>query len=251
MSALIDQYTEEELRNLVAESNSRAEVIRKLGYSTEHGSNYKTVNNRIKKYNIDTSHFKPCKNIKRNPENVFIKNSTAAQAVLRRLYFKMNYVEYKCSVCGMLPTWQGKPLTLILDHINGINNDDRIENLRWACPNCNQQFDTTNGKNIKRNNLNKSNSNKIMRKFYCKACNKEIGKSRTSLCRECWKIKIRKVERPSRETLKELIRKKPFSKIGEQYGVDGNTIKKWCDDEGLPRRKKDIKTYSDSEWLNI
>ena len=42
---------------------------------------------------------------------------------------------------------QGKALTLILDHINGRNHDDRLENLRWVCPNCNQQLDTTNGRN--------------------------------------------------------------------------------------------------------
>ena len=41
------------------------------------------------------------------------------------------------------PIWQGKPLTLILDHINGKNNDDRLENLRWVCPNCNRQLPTT------------------------------------------------------------------------------------------------------------
>ena len=38
---------------------------------------------------------------------------------------------------------------MILDHINGDNKDDRLENLRWVCPNCNYQLDTTNGKNKK------------------------------------------------------------------------------------------------------
>ena len=44
----------------------------------------------------------------------------------------------------------GKVLTLILDHKNGHNHDDRLENLRWVCPNCNQQLDTTNGRNVKK-----------------------------------------------------------------------------------------------------
>lgn len=43
--------------------------------------------------------------------------------------------------------WNGKELTLILDHKNGINNDDRLENLHWVCPNYNQQLDTTGSKN--------------------------------------------------------------------------------------------------------
>ena len=74
--------------------------------------------------------------------------STINQKTLRRWYKKGNYTEYKCSICGLLPVWQNKELTLILDHINGLNNDDRLENLRWVCPNCNMQLPTTNGKNI-------------------------------------------------------------------------------------------------------
>jgi len=49
----------------------------------------------------------------------------------------------------MLPEWQNKPLTLILDHINGNNKDHRLENLRWVCPNCNQQLETTGFKSIR------------------------------------------------------------------------------------------------------
>ena len=72
---------------------------------------------------------------------MFVENSTANQTTLRRWYEKEN-IEYKCSICGQLPFWQNKPLTLILDHINGHNHDDRLENLRWVCPNCNQQLET-------------------------------------------------------------------------------------------------------------
>ena len=66
---------------------------------------------------------------------------------MRKYFIKGEYVEHKCSICGQEPEWQGKPLTLILDHINGINNDHSLENLRWVCPNCNQQLDTTGSKN--------------------------------------------------------------------------------------------------------
>jgi len=66
---------------------------------------------------------------------------------LRNWYKKGNYTKYECSICGQEPFWNGKELTLILDHINGVHTDDRLENLRWVCPNCNYQLDTTNGKN--------------------------------------------------------------------------------------------------------
>jgi len=58
----------------------------------------------------------------------------------------------------------------------------------------------------------------------------------------------RTVTRPSRKELKQLIRTKPFTEIGKMYGVSDNSIRKWCDFEKLPRKKKDINSYSDEEW---
>lgn len=69
------------------------------------------------------------------------------------------------------------------------------------------------------------------------------------------KLKIsllnRTIERPSRDELKKLIRTKPFTQIAEIYGVSDNAIRKWCDFEKLPRKKKDINSYSDEEWEKI
>lgn len=151
MAAIIDQYSLEELQRLVQESNSFNELILKLGYTTRSGSNHNTVKNRLDKLNIDYSHFNTAKGVKRSAENIFVENSTATQKVMREWYKKGNYSEYRCSICGMEPIWQNKPLTLILDHINGNSTDDRLENLRWVCPNCNQQLPTTGfrGKNKK------------------------------------------------------------------------------------------------------
>ena len=133
--ALVDQYSKEELSQIVDQSTSLKEVIFKLGYSTVSG-NCNTVKNRIEEYEIDCSHFSLSTSpIKRNEQNIFIEGSTASQHTLRRWYLKGNYTEYKCSICGQEPFWNGKELTLILDHINGKNHDDRLENLRWVCPN--------------------------------------------------------------------------------------------------------------------
>ena len=52
----------------------------------------------------------------------------------------------------------------------------------------------------------------------------------------------------SREELKKLIRTTPFTTIGKQYGVTDNTVRKWCDKYNLPRKVKEIKSYSDEEW---
>ena len=51
-------------------------------------------------------------------------------------------------MCETLPTWKGEKLILVLDHINGINNDNRLKNLRFVCPNCESQLPTYKSKNI-------------------------------------------------------------------------------------------------------
>ena len=239
MGALIDNYSKEELEQIVQQSFSMKEVIDKLGYSTHSGSNNNTVKDRIEKYQIDISHFNYQTPQERNENNIFIEDSTASQATLRRWYIKGNYTSYVCSICGQEPFWQGKPLTLILDHINGKNHDDRLENLRWVCPNCNQQLDTTNGKNHKI----------LEKKKYCIDCGKEIS-TKATRCNLC-AIRFRTsdtVNDISREELKNLIRTKTFTYIGQQYKVSDNAVRKWCDKYSLPRTKKEINTYSDKEW---
>lgn len=246
MNALIDKYSKEELEAIIKSSNSLAEVIDKLGYSTHGGSNHITVKKRIEQYNIDTSHFKSIKQTKRNEENIFIENSTASQHTLRKWYFRGKYTPYVCSICGQSPEWQGKPLTLILDHINGNNHDDRLENLRWVCPNCNQQLDTTGFKKMRA-------IKQLKKKYYCIDCGKEIsyGATRCLSCSNRKHSKNSTLSLISREELKQLIRTMPFTQIAIKYGVTDNAIRKWCDKYNLPRKKSDINSYSDEEWLNI
>ena len=246
-NALIDQYTKEELEQIVKNSNSIREVIVALGYQTCSGNNNKTVKNRIEKYGIDTSHFTFTTGIKRCPENVFIENSTASQKVLREWYVKGSYTPYQCSICNLLPEWQGKPLTLILDHINGHNKDDRLENLRWVCPNCNQQLDTTNGKNISKLVKKEVTTTKPIIK-YCEDCGTELKSKAANKCPTCAAKAQRIVERPQRDELKQLVRQYPFTQLAKMFGVSDNAIRKWCDAENIPRKKSDIQAYSEEEW---
>lgn len=91
---------------------------------------------------------------KRPIEEYFCANSKVIRSVIRNLILKNNLLEYKCSECG-ITDWNGKSLGLQLDHINGINNDHRLENLRFLCPNCHSQTPTFCGKNIKTNGKQK------------------------------------------------------------------------------------------------
>lgn len=53
-----------------------------------------------------------------------------------------------CEKCGQDENWYGEHMSLILDHINGVNDDHRLENLRIVCPNCNATLPTHCGKNV-------------------------------------------------------------------------------------------------------
>ena len=70
-------------------------------------------------------------------------NYTRSNAVS---YFK-KYTEYKCNQCG-ISEWNGKELRLQIDHIDGNNKNDKIENYRYLCPNCHTQTDTWGVKNV-------------------------------------------------------------------------------------------------------
>lgn len=66
---------------------------------------------------------------------------------IKKYIIKHKILDYKCSECGLGNDWQGKPLVLVLDHKNGIHNDNTLSNLRFLCPNCNSQMPTFSGRN--------------------------------------------------------------------------------------------------------
>lgn len=83
-------------------------------------------------------------------KSVMTKNSKYSRGTLKSRLIKEGVLENRCNNCGIKPTWNGKVLVLVLDHINGVRNDHRFSNLRLLCPNCNSQTETFCGKNVKR-----------------------------------------------------------------------------------------------------
>lgn len=83
-------------------------------------------------------------------EDIFKEHSTVTRIVVKRFLTSHPNFIHKCCICNN-SEWMGKPIPLILDHINGIRDDNRIENLRFVCANCDHQLPTFAGKN----NLNK------------------------------------------------------------------------------------------------
>lgn len=82
-------------------------------------------------------------------EKIFVENSTFPRHSVKSRILLEELIEYRCSICGTDPEWQGKPMPLILDHINGVNNDNRLTNLRFVCSNCDSQLPTYKSKNRK------------------------------------------------------------------------------------------------------
>jgi len=78
---------------------------------------------------------------------VLVEDSTYPRHSLKSRIIEDGLIEYTCSICGIGPIWQGLPMPLILDHINGINNDNRLDNLRFVCSNCDSQLPTYKSRN--------------------------------------------------------------------------------------------------------
>ena len=155
------KYTEEQLIEAVKQSRSVRQVLSRLGLR-EAGGNYKSVGNHIKELGIDTSNLKGKgwlkgeKNLNPKPakplKDILIDGSYTQTYKLKYRLIKEGLLDYKCSIkgCSITNTWNGKQINLRLDHINGKNDDNRLENLRLVCPNCDSQSETYCGKNKKR-----------------------------------------------------------------------------------------------------
>jgi Helix-turn-helix domain len=83
-------------------------------------------------------------------EAQLIENCKHSRTHIKRKLINLGLLQNKCADCGQLPIWLGQPLVMVLDHINGISDDYRLDNLRLLCPNCNSQTETFSGRNIKR-----------------------------------------------------------------------------------------------------
>jgi hypothetical protein len=148
---------EGQIREAIQNSFSKAGTIKALGLNVS-GGNYKILDNFISKHNIDTSHWtgqghlknkkNPWNKSKNKTEDLLVTGSTFQTFKLKQRLLNEGLIQNKCFECGII-SWNGKEISLHLDHINGKSNDHRIENLRMLCPNCHSQTDTYCAKNKK------------------------------------------------------------------------------------------------------
>lgn len=248
MDILIDQYTKEELQQILNNSSSYSEVLKKLGYKSTSNANRRHLKRIIKEKNLEVN-FLPKTYIKKlSDEEIFKEDSHVSQSCVREHFLALNIVEYKCAICGQEPFWNGKPLSLTLDHINGKNHDNRLDNLRWVCPNCDRQLPTFGRRNkteLKKQKLEKNKVKEITldkkdlkiykdKKRFCISCRKEISVN-AIYCVDCAYKHRRTQEWPSKEVLFQELKEENgcFSHVAKKYHVTDNTIRKWCRHYGL------------------
>lgn len=146
--------TELEFIKLVQDNISIAGVIRGLQRAIC-GSSYALVRSEIKRMGLDTSHWKgqahgtSGRKAAIPMESVLVENSPYSGGMARKKVIASGILGDACVRCGT-QEWMGEPLSLHLDHVNGLRTDHRPENLRLLCPNCHSQTPTYCGRNKRR-----------------------------------------------------------------------------------------------------
>ncbi len=187
------KYKIEDVGPAVSSSDSFSEVCRKLNVTICTYS-IKRIQHLCLQYNISTAHFdakrstfhqiKRKERITRTVENSLVENSTYDRSNLRKFLTRHGLFTNQCSCCG-ITEWQGKPITIEVDHINGISDDNRLENLRFLCPNCHSQTETFKTGNIDklkpRANFKKEHIDAIRVLPKCLQCGEEfVGSTKHS-----------------------------------------------------------------------
>lgn len=238
-------YGKNDLILAVKNSKSIAGVCRELNIKPA-GGNYKTLKNKFNEHNIDISHFtgkgwNQGDNFRvfgkrKILSEILIKDSTYTNTSrLKDKLIKEGLKENKCEICG-INEWVGKKITCELDHINGINNDNRIENLRILCPNCHSQTPTFRRRNTNTVTKKYNHGNGLMKKDLpkCKHCGKKCEKINRKYCSKECQYLDNSINIPKVPEILEMFKKhKTFVRVGKEFNVSDNAVRKWCIKYGI------------------
>lgn len=222
------------LKAAIEDSSSIKEVLGKLGLRAA-GGNYKSLRDKAAQFEIELPSWDYSKNVvkakKFTDSEVFVENSSYVNRLsLKRRLYNMGIKE-ECTECGGGPEWNGIPLTLQLEHINGVHNDNRLENLTILCPNCHSQTPTYAGKKTTAEiakTLRASLIRKAERKGltgFCSDCSKEIT-GEAKRCIKCESKSRYSTSYPDIDVLVGQVMESSFDKVGRSLGVSGSAVRK-------------------------
>jgi hypothetical protein len=225
-------FTDEEFIVAVKNSKSISEVLRKLSLGL-FGGNYKTFKRTVERLKLDINHFTGKGHLKGKNHNWNKKYLTADLLVENNFYCSYNlkkrlicegYLQNVCAVCNIF-TWQGKILSLHLDHINGINTDNRLSNLRLLCPNCHSLTETYAGKNKKRKPKKLPHARSI---YLCIDCKQIISRKKTLRCIKCANMhkSHSKIQWPTTKDLILMVEETSYVSVAKKLGVSDNAVRK-------------------------
>lgn len=234
--ALTVSFTREQAERAVAASKSYSEALRRLKLRAA-GGNHRTLKKYVERWDISTEHFDPnwalrTRNRRRMPlDEILVEHSTYSRGHLKERLYDEGIKQRKCELCGQGEEWRGARMGLILDHINGVANDNRIENLRIACPNCAATFDTHCGRSNRRAPIERAcaRCGEGFRVRYAshRYCSQACGTRAMRPARGVPQPQRRKVVRPPLEQLRAETEEMGFSAVGRKYGVSDNAVRKW------------------------
>jgi hypothetical protein len=211
-------WTDEEFTNAVKKNTTIISVLKVFGITNNDSYPNMKFWKDVNRLGLDISHFRrPTPKNKLDIDQFLVKNSKwkSGSTALKKRLLKENLIIEKCNICEQEPNWNGKPLTLQLDHINGDNKDNRLENLRLVCPNCHSQTETFSL------GLRKPVEN------ICTNCGC-VHPTTSALCKSCFlsQPKKTKIKWPTTQELKKLLESKSFLQVGRELGVSDNAIRK-------------------------
>jgi hypothetical protein len=139
--------------DVIKRSDSIRQVLIHFDLS-ETGGNYQTVKRVAERNGIDLQKHKgqgwSKGRVARNAiplDQILVEHSIVYKSsVLKERLVKAGLIKDECVFCGLGSIWNGQPIVLELDHINGKKRDNRLVNLRVLCPNCHSQTPTFRGR---------------------------------------------------------------------------------------------------------
>ena len=229
------RYSKEQARVAIASSRSWAEALRRLGMCHSGGAHV-VLRKYAEIWELSTAHFDPYAASRgrgfaraRPLDEILVENSDFSRVQLKRRLYEAGLKQPVCELCGQGNLWRGRELGMILDHINGISDDNRLENLRIVCPNCAATLDTHCARKRRQPRTEQScprcGKAFIPKRLVQRYCSQECGIrwSRPGQLRPG----TRKVDRPPYAQLLREVHAVGFAATGRRYGVSGNAVRKW------------------------